>query len=134
MEEDNYIKPIGETLQDKIHWLEQELFKEKEKNENLISENKELKEDNRVLERRLLNANNRYKRLNDNFQRCQIKTTDIVNSKYIHKSKLKEVIEEKKSKDLEIYDTDSEDVIISKYEERAILDFCKELLEENKNE
>lgn len=59
---------------------------------NLISENKELKEDNRVLERRLRNSNNRYKKLNDNFQRCQIKTTDIVNSKYISKSKVEEIL------------------------------------------
>ena len=47
---------------------------------------------------------------------------------YIPKSKIKEKIEELTNKDLEIYDTDSEDIIISKYEERAVLDFCKELL------
>lgn len=36
--ENNYIKPIGETLQDKIQWLEKELFKEKEKNKQLTDE------------------------------------------------------------------------------------------------
>lgn len=44
------------------------------------------------------------------------------------------VIQNKKSKldeeDLEIHDTDSEDVRIAKYEQRAILDFCNSLLEE----
>lgn len=33
--EDNYIKPIGETLQDKINWLHKELFEEKERNKKL---------------------------------------------------------------------------------------------------
>ena len=33
--EENYIKPIGETLQDKINWLQKELFEEKEKNNEL---------------------------------------------------------------------------------------------------
>lgn len=41
--------------------------------------------------------------------------------------------EEIKNKDLEIYDTDSEDIIIAKYEDRAILDFCNELLDERSN-
>ncbi len=43
------------------------------------------------------------------------------------------VIQNKKSnldeEDLEIYDTDSEDLRIAKYEQRAVLDFCKEILE-----
>lgn len=33
--EDNHIKPIGETLQDKINLLQKELFEEKEKNKEL---------------------------------------------------------------------------------------------------
>lgn len=76
----------------------------------LIAENKELKEDNRALERRLRNSNNRYKKLNDNFQRCQIKTTDIVNSKYISKSKVEEAIDKlnKKEKDLQNSISDEE--------------------------
>lgn len=43
------------------------------------------------------------------------------------------VIQNKKSEideeDLEIYDTDSEDLRIAKYEQKAILDFCNEILE-----
>lgn len=49
---------------------------------------------------------------------------------YIPKSKVKEKIEEIKNEDLEIYDTDSEDVKIAKYEQRAVLDICEELLGE----
>ena len=60
--------------------------------------------------------------------------TTVLLDDNIPKSKIKEKIEELENKDLEIYDTDSEDVMISKYEERAILDFCKELLEENRND
>lgn len=48
----------------------------------------------------------------------------------IPKSLVKEKIEELDDKDLEIYETDSEDVIISKYEDRAVLDFCNSLLED----
>lgn len=47
---------------------------------------------------------------------------------YIPKSKVKEKIEELEKEDLEIYDTDSEDVKIAKYEQRAVLDICEELL------
>lgn len=59
----------------------------------------------------------------------------VVNKKairynYILKSKVKEKIEEIKNEDLEIYDTDSEDVKIAKYEQRAVLDICEELLGE----
>ena len=46
--------------------------------------------------------------------------------------KIKRKIEEINNEDLEIYNTDSEDVKISKYEQRAILDFCKELLGDEK--
>ncbi len=49
---------------------------------------------------------------------------------YIPKSKVKEKIEELEKEDLEIYDTDSEDVKIAKYEQRAVLDICEELLGE----
>ena len=49
---------------------------------------------------------------------------------FIPKSKVKEKIEELSDKDLEIYETDSEDVIISKYEDRAVLDFCNSILED----
>ena len=48
----------------------------------------------------------------------------------IPKSKAKEKIEELKQEDLEIYDTDSEDVRIAKYEQRAVLDALQELLRE----
>lgn len=48
----------------------------------------------------------------------------------IDRFKIKEKIEELKNEDLEIYDTDSEDLIIAKYEQRAILDFLEELLQE----
>lgn len=48
-------------------------------------------------------------------------------------SLIKKKKEELKNKDLEIYDTDSADVIIAKYEDRAILDFCNELLDERNN-
>ena len=48
----------------------------------------------------------------------------------ISKDKVKEKIEELSDKDLEIYETDSEDVIISKYEDRAVLDFCNSILED----
>lgn len=44
-------------------------------------------------------------------------------------SLVEEKIEKLKNEDLEIYDTDSEDLIIAKYEQRAILDFLQELLE-----
>lgn len=56
---------------------------------------------------------------------------DLVTIAYknsIPKSKVKEKIEEIKNEDLEIYDTDSEDVKIAKYEQRAVLDICEELL------
>lgn len=58
---------------------------------------------------------------------------DLVTIAYknsIPKSKVKEKIEEIKNEDLEIYDTDSEDVKIAKYEQRAVLDICEELLVE----
>lgn len=72
-----------------------------------------------------------------------IKETDIVNlyeinildeiekelKNFIPVSLVEEKIEELKNEDLEIYDTDSEDLIIAKYEQRAILDFLQELLE-----
>lgn len=47
-------------------------------------------------------------------------------------SLVEEKIEKLKNEDLEIYDTDSEDLIIAKYEQRAILDFLQELLEKRK--
>ena len=47
-------------------------------------------------------------------------------------SLVEEKIEELKNEDLEIYDTDSEDLIIAKYEQRAILNFLQELLEKRK--
>ena len=46
----------------------------------------------------------------------------------IPKSLIKEKIEELKQEDLKIYDTDSEDVRIAKYEQRAILQVLEELL------
>ena len=58
---------------------------------------------------------------------------DLVTIAYknsITKSKVKEKIEELEKEDLEIYDTDSEDVKIAKYEQRAVLDICEELLGE----
>ena len=48
----------------------------------------------------------------------------------IPKSKVQEKIEELEQEDLEIYDTDSEDVKIAKYEQRAMLNILKEILEE----
>lgn len=47
---------------------------------------------------------------------------------YIPKQKLRDKIEELEEEDLEIYDTDSEDLIIAKYEQRAVLDFAQQLL------
>lgn len=54
-----------------------------------------------------------------------------VEQEYISKDKIREIIEELENEDLVIHDDiDSEDVIIAKYEQIAVLDFCKELLEE----
>ncbi len=53
-----------------------------------------------------------------------------LNENYIFKSKVKEKIEELEQEDLEIYDTDSEDVRIAKYEQRAILNVLQEFLRE----
>ena len=48
----------------------------------------------------------------------------------IQVSKVKEKIEEIEQEDLEIYDTDSEDLVVAKYEYRAVLDTLQELLRE----
>lgn len=80
--------------------------------ENLIARYKELEEENEQLEAIKNEAIRRY-----NFESIPV-------------SKVKEKIEELSDKDLEIYETDSEDVIISKYEDRAVLDFCNSILED----
>ena len=59
-----------------------------------------------------------------------VKTTKKLQKETIWKSKVKEKIEEIEQEDLEIYDTDSEDVIIAKYEQRAVLNVLQELLRE----
>lgn len=69
--EDNYIKPIGETLQDKINLLQEELFKEKEKNKEL---------DKFIKEGITIEPNNPYK----NFQ------LNYLRENFIPKSKVEE--------------------------------------------
>jgi hypothetical protein len=82
--------------------------------EHLIKSYKELEEENQQLEAIKDEAIRRY-----NFESIPV-------------SLVEETIEELKNEDLEIYDTDSEDLIIAKYEQRAILDFLQELLERRK--
>lgn len=60
----------------------------------------------------------------------QVVNPKAIRSNYILKSKVKEKIEELKQEDLEIYDTDSEDLVVAKYEYRAVLDALQELLRE----
>ena len=59
----------------------------------------------------------------------QVVNPKAIRANHIPKSKVKEKIEEYKQEDLEIYDTDSEDVRIAKYEQRAILEVLQELME-----
>ena len=68
----------------------------------------------------------------ESLKRCVTQfQNDALNS--IPKQKIRDKIEELEEEDLEIYDTDSEDLVIAKYEERAVLDFAQELLNEEGN-
>ena len=87
----------------------------------------------------LENLLTRYKQLEEKKERIIIEKAEALQEvrKYkakvkdsIPKSKIKEKIEELEKEDLEIYDTDSEDVKIAKYEQRAMLNILKEILEE----
>ena len=60
-------------------------------------------------------------------------STKFIKNNFIPKQKIRDKIEELEEEDLEIYDTDSEDLIIAKYEQRAVLDFAQQLLN-NKEE
>lgn len=83
--------------------------------QNLIEAYKELEEENEKKDNELIYITGQ------NFEELK--------ELYIPVSLVKETIEELKNEDLEIYDTDSEDLIIAKYEQRTILDFLQELLE-----
>lgn len=83
--------------------------------QNLIEAYKELEEENEKKDDELIYVTGQ------NFEELK--------ELYIPVSLVEETIEELKNEDLEIYDTDSEDLIIAKYEQRAILDFLQELLE-----
>ena len=110
--------------------------------ENLIARNKELEEQIQRKEgiiKHLQNSNEKYYEDNVRLLRknghidilsdnLHYKYWDDIKN-YIPKSKVKEKIEEYKQEDLEIYDTDSEDVRIAKYEQRAILEVLQELME-----
>lgn len=84
--------------------------------QNLIEAYKELEEENEKKDDELIYITGQ------NFEELK--------ELYIPVSLVKETIEELKNEDLEIYDTDSEDLIIAKYEQRAILDFLQEILRE----
>ena len=87
--------------------------------ENLIARYKEVKERECI-----------YKTTSSCVKGLSSETLNKLND-YIPKSKAKEKEKELDDEDLEIYDTDSEDVIIAKYEDRAVLDFCNSILEES---
>ena len=89
--------------------------------EHLIKAYKELEEENKTL-----NERNQYL---VKYRAKLEKELYESNENYIPISLVEEKIEKLKNEDLEIYDTDSEDVRIAKYEQRAILDFLQELLE-----
>lgn len=97
----------GETLK-----LFEAIMKIADERDELRVRNKELEEENRIF---ALEGSN-------------IALKIHIDKNYIPKSKIKEKIEEIKQEDLEIHNTDSQDVIIAKYEQRAILNLLQDLL------
>lgn len=63
----------------------------------------------------------------------KVRLSLYIKENYILKQKIKDKILELEQEDLEIYDTDSEDLFIAKYEQRAILDNLKDLLQESED-
>ena len=57
----------------------------------------------------------------------------IEDGKDKYEQKIKNKIKEIRNEDLGVYDTDSEDVVIAKYEHRAVLDTLNELLQESED-
>ena len=57
----------------------------------------------------------------------------IEDGKDKYEQKIKNKIKEIGNEDLGVYDTDSEDVVIAKYEHRAVLDTLNELLQESED-
>ena len=85
--------------------------------ENLLKAYKELKEEN--------------EKLKENCKKCVVRDRlHEYEENTIPKSKAKEKIEEIEQEDLEIYDTDSENLVVAKYEYRAVLDALQDLLRE----
>ena len=61
-------------------------------------------------------------------RRCKNNIICVIPEEVTLNSKIRDKIEELEEEDLEIYDTDSEDLIVAKYEQRAVLDFAQQLL------
>lgn len=112
------IKILENYIYNKKETMKEQLVKAIE---HLIKAYKELEEENKTL-----NERNQYL---VKYRAKLEKELYKSNENYIPISLVEEKIEKLKNEDLEIYDTDSEDVRIAKYEQRAILDFLQELLE-----
>ena len=117
------LKHDAEAMQTVLNYIE-ELEKEKTVKESHI---KIVSAYNEELRKELKD----YRELTDKYEeehRTTFKEWCNSLSNSIPKQKIRDKIEELEEEDLEIYDTDSEDLIIAKYEQRAVLDFAQQLL------
>lgn len=100
---------------------------------NLLTRYKEMEADNKRLKDK--ETEKFLKILDDTSKATLVQETIKLRTQVkdsIPKSKVKEKIEEIEQEDLEIYDTDSEDLVVAKYEYRAVLDALQELLREER--
>lgn len=114
-----------ETVLNLIEKLENMYNKEHNEHIEMKRQNGVLRNNERILKEKI-----------EELEKREIWSTATINGlkdDFILKQKIRDKIEELEEEDLEIYDTDSEDLIIAKYEQRAVLDFAQQLLN-NKEE
>ena len=113
-------KRVLDTVLNYIEKLENMYQKEHNEHMEMKRQNEVLRNNERILKEKIEELEKR--------EIWSTATIEGLKEDFIPKQKIRDKIEELEEEDLEIYDTDSEDLIIAKYEQRAVLDFAQQLL------